>query len=368
MPTPSAPRRRQLFVAVLIAIAVLGSTIGAEASVPGKPFTQTECEGHSDSVARLYTAGLGRVPDEGGFEYWMDEYTSGRWSFPRMAQFFVGSAEFVEAYPALNDPAFVAQLYRNVLDRDGEPSGVLFWSAEMAAGMSRATVLMRFAESPENIQRSGTTSPALGSFNEGISGPWTCIGTLPAVPRPVAGDLTISELLGVVRVADEELVDYARSDWDHWSDLDNDGCDTRCEVLQDEMLGSIPALGGAPGYVSIYDLVVFSTSDTSSMDLDHVVALSEAARSGGQAWPPSEKEAFANDLGWSGSLVLVSASSNRSKGDRDPADWLPPVAATDPVAGCQYLEDWLSVKYRWDLTIDPQERSAIIASGTLMHC
>ena len=55
-------------VLVVVLVAVIPST--SQASVPGKEFTETGCEEYSDSVARLYTAGLGRQPERGGFECW----------------------------------------------------------------------------------------------------------------------------------------------------------------------------------------------------------------------------------------------------------------------------------------------------------
>lgn len=170
----------------------------ASAAVPGKPFTETECEEYSDSVARLYQAGLGRVAEEGGFEFWMGAYTSGQWTFPRMADFFVTSDEFASSYGELSDLDFVRQLYRNVLGREGEAGGVEYWSGEMASGMSRSVVLMRFAESPENIERTGTIEPAFGPFNDGWAEAWTCASGIPAeVVSVTDGDTITVELNGV---------------------------------------------------------------------------------------------------------------------------------------------------------------------------
>ncbi len=169
------PIRRTLLLVVVLGTMALHTPSPAGAEVPGKPFTSTECESYSDSVARLYTAGLGRQPEQGGFDYWITEYSLGNWTFPGMAQFFVDSAEFERSYGALTQDGFIRQLYRNVLGREGESGGVTFWNQQMSTGMSRATVLTRFAESPENITNSGTVQPALGPFNDGrVPGPWRC--------------------------------------------------------------------------------------------------------------------------------------------------------------------------------------------------
>lgn len=163
-----------LLLATTIGALLTMSPVDAGAAVPDKPFTETLCEGSSDSVARLYTAGLGREPEQGGFDFWINEYSNGTWSFPAMAQFFVNSDEFTASYGSLTQDAFIRQLYRNVLGREGESGGVTYWNQQMTAGMSRATVLMRFAESPENVATSGTVEPELGYFNVGIQGSWRC--------------------------------------------------------------------------------------------------------------------------------------------------------------------------------------------------
>lgn len=191
-----------LFAAFSLLVGALASTAmqprPAGAELPGAAFTATGCEEYSDSVARLYQAGLGRTPERAGFEFWFDAYTSGQWTFARMAQFFVTSEEFQTSYGQLSDGGFVRQLYRNVLGRDGESGGVEFWTNEMTNGMSRSVVLMRFAESPENITRTGTVAPAFGPFNNGWNEPWTCTsGTLATVVSVTDGDTLTVEINGV---------------------------------------------------------------------------------------------------------------------------------------------------------------------------
>ncbi len=171
----------------MAALAVAPTPSGA--AVPGLTFTQTGCEGYSDSVARLYSAGLGRTTEQAGFEFWMGEYTAGRQTFTSMAAFFVASTEFQNNYGALTNLGFVQQIYRNVLGREGEAEGVNFWTGQLDAGVTRASILMRFAESPENIARTGTVEPTLGFFNNGLSAAWTCDG-LPALPASACNILS----------------------------------------------------------------------------------------------------------------------------------------------------------------------------------
>jgi Protein of unknown function (DUF1524) len=141
-------------------------------------------------------------------------------------------------------------------------------------------------------------------------------------------------------------VGYERGLFVHWIDADGDGCDTRCEVLAAERLP-----GG--GWLSSYDGT--TRSDPSGLDVDHVVALAEAWRSGASGWNPARRQAFANDLDDPGALVAVSEGANRSKGDRDPASWQPPAGG----AWCGFATGWIATKVRWGLTADPAEVAAL---------
>ncbi len=70
--------------------------------------------------------------------------------------------------------------------------------------------------------------------------------------------------------------------------------------------------------------------------------------SGASAWSAQRREAYANDLGAATSLVAVTARSNRSKSDQDPAQWLPPAAE----AHCRYVAEWEAMKLRYALPAD----------------
>lgn len=176
--------------------------------------------------------------------------------------------------------------------------------------------------------------------------------------------MTLSELLALLSTTAENRTGYDRDLFRHWVDADGDGCNTRYEVLIAEATRA-PAVGPScslseGAWISLYDDVHFT--DPSGMDIDHLVALAEAWDSGTYGWSSARREAFANDLGVSWSLIAVSASSNRSKGDRDPAEWLPPATGYR----CTYLGDWLAVKVRWSLSVNPTERSAI--QGMIGDC
>ena len=151
---------------------------------------------------------------------------------------------------------------------------------------------------------------------------------------------------------------YDRSLFRHWIDADGDGCDTRKEVLIRDAIET-PTVGercnlSGGRWVSLYDGRVF-TGDGSGLDVDHMVPLAEAWESGAWAWSPERRQAFANDLENRFALLSVSASSNRSKGARDPADWMPP----DPSSHCIYANFWSATKSAWGLTFDPAEVDAL---------
>lgn len=181
------------------------------------------------------------------------------------------------------------------------------------------------------------------------------VGTLVA-PAAHAEERTILSMLRSLTVAPERSTGYDRDLFPHWDYLGDD-CDVRDRVLIIEALRG-PSTGsscpvGSGRWFSAFDGV--TVRDPSVLDIDHMVPLAEAWGSGARRWTTSVREAFANDLGYAGSLIAVTASSNRSKGDQDPAEWLPPRTAYR----CTYVSEWISVKWRWRLTVDSSEQASL---------
>ncbi|WP_344319770.1 HNH endonuclease family protein, partial [Streptomyces yatensis] len=175
--------------------------------------------------------------------------------------------------------------------------------------------------------------------------------------------LSLTEKVGKLKVARESRAGYEREKFKLWVDEDHDGCDTRKEVLLSEAVkkprqGEDCRLTGGT-WRSYYDDK--TVTDARKLDIDHVVPLAEGWDSGASTWTAERREAYANDLDAERSLVAVSLSSNRAKGDRDPAEWLPP--ATDAL--CTYATDWVATKLRWNLSADRAEIKALhkIAKG-----
>jgi hypothetical protein len=162
-------------------------------------------------------------------------------------------------------------------------------------------------------------------------------------------------------VATEIRTGYNRDLFPHWIDADSDGCNTRYEVLIAEAttrpsVGSGCRLSGGRWY-SYYNNVSYTLP--SDLDIDHMVALAEAWDSGARSWTTTKRRAYANDLGDSRSLVAVKDSVNQSKGDKDPAEWMPPYSG----ARCRYITEWVAVKKRWNLTVNSAEKSALTSQA-----
>jgi hypothetical protein len=162
-------------------------------------------------------------------------------------------------------------------------------------------------------------------------------------------------------VAPEVRTGYDRDLFQHWIDADGDGCNTRYEVLIAEAddpptIGSGCSLSGGRWF-SYYDRV--SWTNTSDVDIDHMVPLAEAWDSGARSWTSTQRRDYANDLGDYRTLVGVTDNVNQAKGDQDPAMWMPQYDR------CRYLREFVAVKIRWRLTVDSTEKSAIqsLASG-----
>lgn len=180
------------------------------------------------------------------------------------------------------------------------------------------------------------------------------IGVAPSGDSVDAGSTSAANVLSTISVQKERPSGYRRDLFRHWVDDDGDQCNTREEVLISESRGNpqVDPFGCkvvAGDWVSPYDGL--RHADPSDLDIDHVVALKEAWDSGAWSWSPSRRRAFANDLSDPRSLIAVTAGVNRSKGDKDPSNWIPPNSSYV----CTYLSDWVAIKAHWGLSMDQSE-------------
>lgn len=165
------------------------------------------------------------------------------------------------------------------------------------------------------------------------------------------------KLVESLAVEPESKIKYDRDLFGNWIDEDGNGCNTRKEVLISESkiqveLGDKCSIVSGSWY-SEFDGI--TTTDETELNIDHFVPLSEAWKSGAFQWDNQTRRNFANDLVFEGSLIAVTSSSNLSKGNRDPANWMPENSRYH----CQYILDWILVKYRWNLNLDSEELAAI---------
>lgn len=178
----------------------------------------------------------------------------------------------------------------------------------------------------------------------------------PATTQPPKGNVarTAISVLASIPQQRERPQGYNRNLFRHWSDDDGDSCNTREEVLiaESRTQAQVDAYGCkviAGDWFSEYDGVMHT--DPSDLDIDHFVPLKEAWDSGAWAWSASQRQRFANDLSDGRSLIAVTAGQNRSKGDKDLSNWLPPRQE----ALCSYVTSWVAVKAQWRLSMDQSE-------------
>ncbi|WP_344460686.1 excalibur calcium-binding domain-containing protein [Amnibacterium kyonggiense] len=180
-----------------------------------------------------------------------------------------------------------------------------------------------------------------------------------------AGQASAVTLLNSLKVAKEsKSSSYKRSKFgDGWVDANRDGENTRAEVLKAESKKKVVISRSGTvktgKWSSAYDGKTFTVG--SKLDIDHLVPLKEAWISGAASWSTKKRTAYANDLGYGASLIAVSKHANRSKGDKDPASYLPQKSYR-----CAYVRNYVAVKARWKLSIDSSEKTAI--TNVLASC
>ncbi|WP_030997671.1 HNH endonuclease family protein [Streptomyces sp. NRRL F-5630] len=185
--------------------------------------------------------------------------------------------------------------------------------------------------------------------------------TAAAADHPAApGDtvtLPLRKAIAALETRAERRTGYERAKFKHWIDEDRDGCNTRNEVLLSEAITAPDKSAGCKltggTWRSAYDDTTIN--GPSGLDIDHFVPLAEAWDSGAYEWSAKDRERYANDLADDRSLIAVSAKTNRSKADQDPASWMPPAHSYR----CTYVTTWTTVKTRWGLSIDTSEKAAL---------
>ncbi|UQT61667.1 HNH endonuclease family protein [Streptomyces durmitorensis] len=143
-----------------------------------------------------------------------------------------------------------------------------------------------------------------------------------------------------------------------WADTDSNGCGTRDDILKRDLEdvkyreGDCEVASGSLSPDPYTGKDVTFVRGRSQVDIDHLVALSDAWQKGAGTWEPSKRIAFANDPL---NLLAVDAGPNRGKGDGDTATWLPP----DKGYRCAYVARQVAVKKKYGVWVTGAERDAM---------
>jgi hypothetical protein len=147
-----------------------------------------------------------------------------------------------------------------------------------------------------------------------------------------------------------------------WADADRNGCDTRNDILRRDLTAYVLKAGThgclvlrgtlRDPYTGASIAFVRGQASSSQVQIDHVVALSDAWQKGAQQLPFERRTAFANDPL---NLLAVDGPTNQRKSDGDAATWLPPSRAHR----CAYVARQVAVKQRYGLWVTAAERDAV---------
>ena len=176
--------------------------------------------------------------------------------------------------------------------------------------------------------------------------------------------------LHVLQMHSESVPRYSRDEFgQRWADVDRNGCDTRNDILRRD-LRSLQMKTSSPNCVVVGGIlddpytgrtIDFHKGEDSSdqVQIDHVVALADAWRSGAWQWDAPRRQEFANDPT---NLLAVEGNANQDKGASRADQWLPPNARYR----CAYVQRQIVVKTSWGLGATPREKKAMKA--VLDHC
>ncbi|MFH8366608.1 HNH endonuclease family protein [Streptomyces sp. NPDC018031] len=174
------------------------------------------------------------------------------------------------------------------------------------------------------------------------------------MPEPPPVGTARAELRELEVAAPRSMDGYSRAKFPHWVQH-GEQCDTRevvlerdgTDVVRDSMCRAVSGNWESP-----YDGRTLTAA--AQVDIDHMVPLANAWRSGADQWTTAQRREFANDL-VNSQLIAVSAASNRSKADQSPDQWQPP----NVTYWCTYSRAWVDVKHHYKLTITEPERSTL---------
>jgi hypothetical protein len=180
-------------------------------------------------------------------------------------------------------------------------------------------------------------------------------GVAEATPPGIPSGATAKSELTTLRVAaDGSQTGYSRDLFPHWINQGNN-CNTREVVLKRDGTNVTTGSDCAPtsgSWFSPYDGATWTAA--SDVDIDHVVPLAAAWRTGASSWTTAQRQAYANDL-TDPQLIAVTDNVNQAKGDKSPDQWKPPTVSY----WCTYASMWVAVKYKFKLTVNSAEKTSL---------
>ncbi len=174
-----------------------------------------------------------------------------------------------------------------------------------------------------------------------------------ALPTPVSA-ATARTYLASLTVATEVRTGYERDLFPTWDTISGT-CNTREWILKRDgtnVVTNSACTATSGSWYSPYDGATWTAA--SDVDIDHLVPLAEAWDSGARNWTTAQRESFANDV-TRPQLLAVTDNVNQSKGDQDPATWMPSLTSYR----CTYVRAWVQVKYYYNLSVDSAEKTAL---------
>jgi hypothetical protein len=185
------------------------------------------------------------------------------------------------------------------------------------------------------------------------------IAAKAALARPPPARTALAAVSGLTVKGRAPRTGYTRAQFGQsWFDTNRNGCDTRNDILDrdlgaKQMKNACKVLAGTLAFDPYTGRSIrFVYGGASELDIDHVVALSDAWQKGAALWPAGKRLALANDPL---NLLAVDSSANRSKGDGDTATWLPP----NHSYRCAYVARQVAVKGKYGIWITAAERDAM---------
>ncbi|KAF2227383.1 secreted protein [Elsinoe ampelina] len=185
-----------------------------------------------------------------------------------------------------------------------------------------------------------------------LQGPVIREAAPPGIPSASTAQ---TQLNGLTVRATGSSTGYSRDLFPHWITISG-ACNTRETVLARDGTGvvqdSSSCAANSGTWRSPYDGATWTAA--SDVDIDHMVPLANAWRSGASSWTTARRQAFANDLS-APQLWAVTDNVNQSKSDQSPDQWLPSLTSFH----CTYARSWIAVKNKYALSITSAEKTAL---------